>query len=456
MRIKTDINDYIFRGYDIRGIYEKDLDEDVAYTIGLAFGTKLVKERKNTTVIGYDNRSSSPFLFKALAKGINETGVDVINIGLVTTPMYYYALKLFKTTSGIMITASHNPKEYNGFKMSFNGIYNTYGEYIQEFKELVKSCDFIQGKDGKIITKDIKNDYLDYILESISFGPKRLKVVVDCGNGTTSVIAKELFDRLNIDYIPLFFESDPNFPNHHPDPSVPENLIHLKETVKEVKADLGIAFDGDGDRVGVVSEKGEMINVDLLMVIFIRDLLPKLKDKRILFDVKCSKALKDEIVKLGGIPIQYRTGNSYLRAKVVEDNIKFGGELSGHIFFNDKFYGADDGFYAALRILEILTNTDKTISELLEGVNKYYSTPEIKLSTPDNIKFEKIEKVKQYCEEKGYKTLAIDGCKVLFDDGFALIRASNTGPNITLRFEAKTEERLNEIRNEFLELMKTI
>lgn len=448
MKIVNNINDHIFRGYDIRGIYEKDLTVDVAYTIGLAFGTKLKNENKTFTIIGYDNRESSPILFEALTKGINETGIDVISVGLVTTPMYYFALNHFKATSGIMITASHNPKEYNGFKITFNGIYNAYGEYIQQFKEFIKQKQFTTGN-GNLIHKNIETDYINYITSSINLGPNKPKVVIDCGNGTASIIVKKIFDKLNIDYIPLYCDSNPDYPNHHPDPSVEENLKDLKETVVKTNSHIGLAFDGDGDRMGLVDENGKMIPCDHFMIIVIRDILHKLPDKRILFDVKCSKALEDEIIKLGGIPICYRTGNSYMRAKVYEDNILFGGELSGHVFFNDKFYGFDDGIYAALRMIEILSHTDKKVSELLENINIYYATNELKIETPDDVKFKKVEQVKEYCLNKGYNILTIDGCKVLFDDGFALIRASNTGPNITTRYEAKSKERLKVIQEEF-------
>jgi phosphomannomutase/phosphoglucomutase len=455
MKIANIIDENIFRGYDIRGIYNDNLTIDVAYTIGLAFGTKLKKENKKETVIGYDNRESSPALFKALAQGITKTGINVINLGLVTTPMYYYALGLFQASSGIMITGSHNPKEYNGFKMTFNGIYNAYGEYIQEFKQLVLKKEFVTGQ-GQIREERIEERYLKHVTDSINLGPYKRKIVVDCGNGTPSIIIEKVLQSLNIDYIPLYCESNPDYPNHHPDPSVQKNLVDLQQKVIETKADAGFAYDGDGDRVGLVNDLGKPMGADHFMIIIIRDLVNKLDDKRFLYDVKCSKALEDEICKLGGTPICYRTGNSYMRAKVIEDNIKFAGELSGHIFFNDKFNGFDDGIYASLRMIEILTHTPKTVSELLEGINQYYSTEELKIKVPDDIKFKKIETVKKYCQEKNYNILTIDGCKVLFDDGFALIRASNTGPNITMRFEATTKERLTEIQTEFENLLKTI
>ncbi len=455
MKVVNNINDFIFRGYDIRGIVEKDIDENVSYTIGKAFGSKIKEEDKKNTIIGYDNRESSPIISKALIKGIIDTGINVIDIGLVTTPMYYYALNMLKITSGIMITGSHNPINYNGLKITFNGIHNAYGQTIKDFRDFIKQQQFINGQ-GEIKKEDIKKQYIDYITSSIQLGNRKLKVVIDCGNATASIIVKDVLNRFNLEYIPLYCNSDPTFPNHHPDPSVEKNMADLKAKVIETNADIGLAFDGDADRIGIIDEQGNMINADHFMIIIIRNIINNLDDKRILYDVKCSKALEDEIKKLGGTPICYRTGNSCLRFKIAKDNIKFGGELAGHIFFNDKFYGYDDGIYAGLRMLEILSKTNKKVSELLIGINQYYSTNELKIKALDNIKFEKIKKVINYCDKKGYKTLTIDGCKAIFDDGFALIRASNTGPNITMRFEAKTKERLKEIQEEFENLLNNI
>ncbi len=449
------MKEYIFRAYDIRGIYEDEIDLDLSYKIGRAFGTRLISEQKYITIIGYDNRSSSVDIFKALSKGIVDSGVDVINIGLVTTPMYYFALHMFKATSGIMITASHNPKEYNGFKISFNGRYNAYGDQIQDFKETVKKEEFKNGK-GTIINQDIKERYVSFTLASIRLGNRKIKVVIDSGNGTSSVVVKDIFDKLDVDYVPIFTDSNPDFPNHHPDPSVRENTKDLTDTVIKEKADVGFAYDGDADRLGIVDEKGNLIPIDQFMIIIIRNIINKLDDKRILYDVKCSKALEDEIDKLKGIKVCSRTGNSYLRAKIETDKIEFGGELSGHVFFNDKFPGYDDGIYASLRLLEILSNTDLKLSELLNGIVKYHSTDELKMSIEEDKKSYLIQNLYKYCQIKKYKYLDIDGCKVIFDDGFALVRPSNTGPNITLRFEAKTDIRLKEIQQEFEDKIKEI
>lgn len=449
------INKLMFREYDIRGIYNDDINEEVAYLIGRAFASNLKKLGKNKTLVGYDNRSSSPTIEKNLVKGITDSGVDVLRLGLVTTPMYYFAWNFTNIKCGIMITASHNPKEYNGFKFSYNGIHNACGKDVYDLYDTIINNDFASG-DGKVETIDIKKEYIEFILKDIKLGDRKIKVAYDCGNGTTTVVAKDIFDSLNIDTTALFIDSDPEFPNHHPDPSVENNLKQLKEAVLQNKADLGVAFDGDGDRVGVVDEKGNMIAIDKFMIIIWRDIYNKVSNKKALFDVKCSKVLEDELVKLGIEPVCYRTGNSYMKKKSVEGNFPFGGELSGHVFFRDRFNGNDDGIYAALRLIEILTNTDKTISQLLEGINTYYNTNELKMHVDDTKKLELIEKVKKYCIDKNYNILTIDGVKVIFNDGSALVRASNTGPNITMRYEATSEERLKEIEKEFMDLLNTL
>lgn len=450
-----ELNKYIFREYDIRGIYGKDIDEEVSYLIGRAFGTKLKRMGKDITLVGYDNRFSSPIIEKNLIEGITESGVSVVRLGLVTTPMYYYGWDLLNIHSGMMITASHNPAQDNGFKFSYNGIHNAYGNSSQELYESIIKKDFDTSEKGTIKNVDIRNEYLKMITSDIKLGNHKIKVVYDCGNGTTSIIADDIFNTFtkNIDLIPLFNTSDANFPNHHPDPAVEENLTKLKEKVLEEKADVGIAFDGDGDRIGVITNTGKFLTIDKYMILIWRDLIHTNVKKKTFYDVKCSLALKEELDKLGVENEFYRTGNSYTKAKSTEGDYPFSGELSGHVFFRDRFNGYDDGIYAGLRLIEILTKTNKTIEELLQGIPEYESTPEIKIETPDEIKFKVIDKVKNYCEEKKYKILLIDGVKVFFNDGTALVRASNTGPNITTRFEAKTKRRLEEIQNEFINLI---
>ncbi len=453
------INKFMFREYDIRGVYGVDINEEVSYLIGKAFGTKLASFGLNKTIVGYDNRKSSPIIEKNVIKGITECGIDVVRLGLVTTPMYYYSWDLLNIKCGMMITASHNPKDDNGFKFSYNGIHNAYGEQVKELYDIIANNNFITSdKIGNIENVNIKDDYIKMITSGIHMGDNKIKVVYDCGNGTTSIVADDIFNSFKdkIDLVPLFNTSDSDFPNHHPDPAVEENLKKLEAKVLETKATLGIAFDGDGDRVGVVDEKGNMVDIDKYMIIIWKSLINTNVEKKTFFDVKCSLCLKEELEKINVNAEFYRTGNSYTKAKSVEGNYPFGGELSGHVFFRDRFGGYDDGIYAGLRLIEILTNNGKTVSEMLEGINKYYSTPEIKIHTEDNVKFNIVNKVKEYCKNKNYNILDIDGVKVFFDDGSALVRASNTGPNITARFEAKSESRLEEIKNEFLNLVDNL
>lgn len=447
-----DINNLMFREYDIRGVYKEDINEEISYLIGKAYASNLIKRGKNKAIVGYDNRTSSPIIEKNIVKALTDSGVDVVRLGLVTTPMYYYAWDKLDIHAGIMITASHNPKEYNGFKFSYNGIHNACGQDVYDLYDTITKRDFVEGQ-GNIEEANIKEDYINYILRDIILGDKKVKVVYDCGNGTTCIVANDIFSKMNIERIPLFDNSDPEFPNHHPDPLVEENLKQLKETVLKEKADLGIAFDGDGDRVGVVDENGNMIDIDKYQIIIWRDIYNKVELKKGFFDVKCSKALEDELIKLGIEPIVNRTGNSYMKKTSYEGNFPFGGELSGHVFFRDRFNGNDDGIYAGIRLIEILSKTNKTVSELLDNISKYYSTKELKIHVDDEIKFNVINKVKEYCINKNYKILDIDGVKALFDDGSALVRASNTGPNITMRYEAKTESRLKEIEEEFTKLL---
>ena len=455
MKIKTDINENIFRGYDIRGKYPNELDDDTAYTIGLGFASYIKSLGKTTCVVGYDNRLSSPALHTALVTGLVEAGIDVICLGECTTPMYYYACIKLGVYSGLMITASHNPKDDNGFKFAFDESGNCKGQEIQDFLAFIKKGNFTKGH-GKVVNYSIRDAYLELFRTNLNFGPRRIKVVIDPGNGTTSIIAKELYEMFPIDLTVINGESDGHFPNHHPDPCVEKNLDQLKAKVEEIGADVGLGFDGDGDRLGVISNSLKYIATDKYMVIIIRDIINKVNKKEFLYDVKCSKTLSDEIEKLGGKGICYRTGNSYTKAAVRDNDLPFGGELSGHVYFRDRWPGFDSGLYAGLRLLEILSHTNKNVDDLLAGINEYYSTEELKFPSPDTKKFEVVAKVGEYAKEKGYNFLTIDGIKVLFDDGWALVRASNTGPNITARFESRTKSRLEEIENEFTSLVNSL
>ena len=448
-KYKKDINENIFRGYDIRGIVPTEIDEDSAYTIGLGFGTHIKKMGKTTCIVGHDNRLSSENLNKALKEGIKQTGINIIDIGLVTTPMYYYACIKLKVYSGVMVTASHNPKDDNGFKFAFDEAGNCKGQEIQDFLAEIQEGNFETGQ-GSETTYDIKYDYLKLYRTNLNFGDRKVKVVIDPGNGTTSIIAEELYKMFPIEVITINGESDGHFPNHHPDPCIEANLEQLKAKVLETGADVGLGFDGDGDRLGVVSNTAKFIPTDKYMIMIIRDIINKVEKKEFLYDVKCSKSLSDEIEKLGGKGLCYRTGNSYTKAKVRDDDLPFGGELSGHVYFRDRWPGFDSGLYAGLRLLEILSNTDKTCDDLLEGINEYYSTEELKFKASDDTKFDVVDKVLEYAKSKGYKYIDIDGVRVEFNDGWALVRASNTGPNITARFEATTKERLQELQDEFI------
>lgn len=443
----------IFKAYDIRGKFPDEINRDVAYTIGKAYGTKLLSIGKNKCIVGYDNRESSIELSLSLSLGILSTGVDVINLGLVTTPMAIYSKEVLKIPSYVMVTASHNPKDDNGFKFSYDESGNVKGDDIDKFYDLVISGNFKEGM-GKFSRYNVEKDYLELFRRGINLGNKKLKVVIDLANGTTSCIARELFEQFDIDLTIINEESDSSFPNHHPDPCVAANQKQLQDKVLELHADLGIGFDGDGDRCGIVDNLGNIIPTDIYMAIMCKDIILNNEDKRILYDVKCSNALKDEIVKWGGIPICYRTGASYTMAKVIDDNILFGGEYSGHVFFNDRIPVIGSGIYAGLRMVEVLSKTDKKLSDLVEGISKYYSTEEIKIHSPNDIKDRVIEDIKKYCINMRFNIDLTDGVKIIRPDSWALIRVSNTGPNITVRFEADTEDKLFLIKREFTNLVK--
>ena len=404
-KIVKDINPNIFRGYDIRAIYGQDLNEDIAYTIGLAFGSYVKSKGYDKCLVGHDVRTSSKPLNKAMITGITNSGLNVVSLGLVTTPMYYFAQKHLGIDPGVMITASHNPKEYNGFKIAFDDFGNACGEMIQDFRRFVEKCEFSTGE-GTVEKVDVKKDYLELIKNSIELGSRKIKAVVDAGNGTASIIIKEVFDMF------------------------------------------------DNIECGIIDEKGNMVYTDFYAIIIWRDLMSKVSNKNALFDVKCSKSLSDEIIKLGGHPVCYRTGNSYMKAKMKRENFVFGNELSGHVWFNDKWPNIDDGIYAGLRLIEILSKTDKSITGLLEGITRYYSTPEILIKSTDDDKFKVIEKVKSYCRSQEYNINDIDGVRAEFNNGWALVRASNTSPNITARFEGRTKEDMEKIQREFMSLLK--
>ncbi|MDF2866380.1 MAG: phosphomannomutase [Clostridia bacterium] len=455
MKFIKEIDESIFRGYDIRGIYNKNLNEDVSYTIGRSYGTILKqKYSADKCIVGEDARSSSPILCKALIQGINDSGVNVIYLGVVTSPMLYYANEILNIHAGVVVTASHNPKEYNGFKIAYDIKGEICGEEIVDFKNFTLGGNFISGE-GKVTNYDIRNEYINMLVSKFNF-KNRLKVVVDSGNGTASIIVHDVFDKLNLDVTYIYCESNPDFPNHHPDPAEAENLVDLQKKVLEVGADIGIAFDGDCDRVGCVDNKGRIISSDYYMAIISKYILPNLENKSVIFDVSCSKTLSEEIRKVGGNPIVYKTGNSYIKREMLKQGMLFGGEISGHTFFKDKFYGFDDGIYAGLRMVEIVDNEIITLSDVVDTLKKYYSTPVLKITATDEKKAFIVEKVVEYCKSKGYNTNTVDGARPEFEDSFAIIRMSNTTPKLTVRFEAETEKRLEELKEEFLPLVNDL
>lgn len=450
------MNETIFKAYDIRGRYPEEINEKIAYIIGKSYGSYLKENfAKNKCVIGRDNRLSSLSIATALKSGLLDSGINVIDYGEITTPMHYYT-RYINNTYGIMVTASHNPKDDNGFKFSFDLLANARGKMIEDFKNFTLKEDFLDGH-GMYEKRDTKEEYLTYLKENISMGNKKIKAVFDPGNGVTTTIIKDAIKLFpNIEAYYICDENDGTFPNHHPDPAIEENMTMLKQKVLEVHADIGVAFDGDGDRLGIIDEQGKFVMADQYLIIAVRDLINKVKNKTFLCDVKCSKSLIDEIEKLGGNVFMSRTGTSFTEANTKENNIPLGGELSGHIFFNDRGPEICSAIYAGLRFIEILSKTEKTFSELLEGVTPYISTPEIKISCPNEVKFSIVDKVKNYVKEKNYSFIDIDGVRVNFPNSWVLVRASNTGPNLTLRFEATTKEELEEKQKEFTELVNTL
>lgn len=447
----VNIKDSLFKEYDLRGIVGDELTSDVAYKFGLGYGSYIQLKGFSKVIVGYDNRLSSKYLTSKLIVGLLKSGVDVINLGLVTTPMFYCAKYKLDIVTGIMVTASHNPKEYNGFKISFDKIGNAYGDKIRALRDYIKKEEFLSGS-GNLSFYDITDEYKQLIKDSISIN-KKIKVVIDCGNGTTSIIVKKIFSSFDIECDYLYSESDGNFKNHHPDPSKEENMEDLKKRVVELGYDLGIAFDGDGDRVGFVDNLGNFYTADYYLAIMSNYM--KNEIDKLLFDVKCSKMLIDECEKNNIKPCMYKTGASYTNMEMQEGNYIFGGEYSGHLFFRDKWPGFDDGIYSGLRLIELLSNSDLKLNDMIAKLN-HYENEYVEYKIDINKKDEIISKVKAYVDSKNYNYNDIDGIRVEFDDGFALVRASNTTPILTIRFEAKDVLRLKAIKKEFLDKLNEI
>ena len=440
----------IFRENDIRGTYPEQINESTIKLIAYAIARKCKKHGINSIAVGRDGRLSGPVLLESFCEGLLEAGIDVNNIGLVTSPLLYFAAKKESSKSGIMITGSHNPKNHNGIKM----VVDDKPVSGTEIFELLGDLEEINEK-GTIEYTDIKKLYLDEVSENISVeNPEKLKVILDCGNGAAGCIAPDLFKKIGFSVIELYSEVDGNFPNHHPDPGKLENLEDLITEVNKQNADLGLAFDGDGDRVGLVTNKGEVIFPDKLMMLFSKDILSRNKGK-IVFDVKCSNQLEILISDLGGVPVMSPTGHFHIKKAIKKNNALLGGEMSGHIFFNDKWYGFDDGHYSGARIAEILTKTDKTISDLINEFPLSFSTPELNISVTDENKFAIIKDFEDNCKLDGEK-ITIDGLRVNFKNGWGLIRASNTTPKLVLRFEGDSLEEMHEIKDLFLSELSRI
>ena len=424
----------IFRQYDVRGVVDQELTEEAAYRIARAVATQAAARNWPKILLGMDNRKSSPHLREVVVKGLLDSGCEVIDLGVVVTPIFYYAARYLEVNAGLMITASHNPGEYNGFKILL-GEGTIYGEEIQALRRLAESGEFVTGSDGSVNQVDVVDDYINMIKEKIQLGPKKIKVVVDCGNGTASFFAPRLFRELGCSVVELYCESDPDFPNHHPDPVAVENCQDLIRVVQEENADLGIGLDGDGDRLGVVDRQGNIIWGDMLMILFWREILPKYPGTQCIVEVKCSQSLIDEINRLGGKPLIYKTGHSLIKARMREIGAVFTGEMSGHLFFADEYYGFDDALYAAARLLRILSYSEQDITALLADVPKYYATPEIRVKSTDEEKFQVVEQVLEHFQSR-YQVIDVDGARILFPDGWGLVRASNTGPELIVRCEA--------------------
>ncbi len=439
------ISPYIFREYDIRGVVDKDLTDEVVELLGKGIGTYLRRHGAKRITIGGDVRLSTERFRKDLMRGLQSVGISVVDLGPVPTPVQYFSMHhIPDVQGGVMITGSHNPPEFNGFKITLNNA-PVFGEMIQEIRRLIENKDFESGN-GSYEKQEIIDDYIAYIKKDIKL-ERPVKVVLDSGNGAASLVAHRLFKELGADTIDLFDTPDGRFPNHHPDPTVVEYIQELIKTTKESDAELGIGYDGDADRIGVVDENGEVIWGDKLMIIFSRDVLRTHPGAPIIFDVKCSQALPEMIEKFGGKPVMSKTGHSNLKQKMKDLKAPLAGEMSGHIFFADRYFGFDDAIYASARMVELVSRSKQKVSEFLSDVPKYYSTPEIRAEVEsDKVKFEIARKAEEYFSQH-YDVVAIDGVRIQFGDGWGLVRASNTQPVLVLRFEARTPERLEEIKN---------
>ena len=441
------VDPHIFREYDIRGVVDRDLGGDVPELIGRAFGSELRGQHGGApglrVVVGRDNRPSSPELADAVIRGLRAVGVDVIDVGTVPTPTLYFAATRLRTDGAIQITGSHNPPEYNGFKLVVNGR-ALYGAAIQRLRERIEGGRFEVGAGG-LERHDILPEYIADVSGRFSLA-RPLRIVADCGNGTASLVAVRILEGIGAEVVPLYCESDGTFPNHHPDPVVDENLVDLIERVRTEDADLGVAFDGDGDRIGAVDEKGQIIRGDILLLLYGLDLLERRgPGQRLVFDVKCSQALPEVFAARGGEPIMWKTGHSLIKEKMKEIGAPIAGELSGHVCFADEYYGFDDALYAACRLADIAARADRPLSSLVADFPAYVSTPEIRVDVPEERKFDIVAAAVEHFG-RSHEVISVDGARVLFPDGWGLLRASNTQPVLVLRYEARSPEALAGIR----------
>jgi len=445
------MKDTIFRKYDIRGIVDEDLNEEIVTNIGRAFGSLMRWEGRGTVAVGRDARLSSEDYRDALIRGLTSTGCNVVDVGMVPTPLLYFAIYHFETDGGMMITGSHNPPEYNGFKLC-RGLMALFDKEITGIRDIIVEGRFESGE-GFVRQVDVLEIYIEKIKEIIKL-QRPLKVAVDAGNGVAGLVAPRLYRELGCEVTEFYTEPDGRFPNHHPDPTVPENMTELIDEIKKGGYDLGIGFDGDGDRIGIVDRDGTLLFGDQLMVLLSREVLARLPGSKIIFDVKCSQNLIDDIRRNGGEPVMWRTGHSFIKTKMKETGAPIAGEMSGHIFFSDRFFGFDDATYAGARLMEIASTGNKSFLEMLSDLPRVYNTPEIKYPCPEEKKFTAVDRITEHFR-KTHEVIDIDGARVNFGDGWALARASNTTPFIILRFEAQSQARLEEIRESVTEVVKS-
>jgi len=443
----------IFREYDIRGIVDKDLNPGTVELLGKGIGTYFRQKGKTEVALGKDCRLSSQPYSEALIKGLHSTGCQVIDLGIIPTPLLYFAIYHKKKEAGVMITGSHNPPEYNGFKIMV-GEETLYGEEIQKIHQIIKNKNFFEEKEDFKGYYDIKPEYIDYVTKNVRFD-KKLKVVLDAGNGTAGVVAAPILKNLGCEVIELYCEMDGTFPNHHPDPTIPEALEDLIKTVIESKADVGVAYDGDGDRIGVIDDQGNILWGDQIMVFFSQDILSSNPGATIISEVKASKVLYEEIEKLGGRPIMWKTGHSLMKKKIKEEKALLAGEMSGHIFFADRYFGFDDAIYSSARLIEFLSRREEKLSQMVSKLPQTFHTPEIRIYASDEVKFKIVEEVRKELAHS-YPIIDIDGVRAIFPKGWGLVRASNTQEVLVLRYEGDTKEDLEAIKREVSQVVEKV